>query len=133
MKLTVDANGNDANSPDFDPDNIVQFGYHTVWSDGMRRTLISIVLPQSIPAVIAVGLGHFIWAWNDYFEPLVYLSAARDLQPIALGIQSYNSLFSTEPHLIQASSLLGLLLPVLLFFIFQCFFMRGIAFTGVEK
>jgi multiple sugar transport system permease protein len=97
------------------------------------RTLISIVLPQSLPAVIAVGLGHFIWAWNDYFEPLVYLSAARDLQPIALGIQSYNSLFSTEPHLIQASSLLGLLLPVLLFFVFQRFFMRGIAFTGVEK
>jgi ABC-type glycerol-3-phosphate transport system permease component len=97
------------------------------------RTLISIVLPRSIPAVIAAGLGHFIWAWNDYFEPLVYLSAARDLQPIALSIQSYNSLFSTEPHLIQASSLLGLLLPVVLFFIFQRFFMRGIAFTGVEK
>ena len=36
MILTVDANGNDANSPDFDPENIVQFGYHTVWSDGLR-------------------------------------------------------------------------------------------------
>ncbi|RLC67850.1 MAG: sugar ABC transporter substrate-binding protein [Chloroflexi bacterium] len=36
MLLTVDANGNDATSPDFDPENIVQFGYHTVWSDGLR-------------------------------------------------------------------------------------------------
>lgn len=97
------------------------------------RTLISVILPQSIPAIIAVALGHFIWAWNDYFEPLVYLSAERDLQPIAIAIQSYNALYNNEPHLIQASSLLGLLLPVVLFFIGQRFFMRGIAFTGVEK
>jgi multiple sugar transport system substrate-binding protein len=33
MRLTVDANGNDATSPDFDPDNIVQFGYHTQFTD----------------------------------------------------------------------------------------------------
>jgi multiple sugar transport system substrate-binding protein len=33
MLLTVDANGNDATSPDFDPENIVQFGYHTQWTD----------------------------------------------------------------------------------------------------
>ncbi len=32
MKLTVDANGNDANSPDFDPEEIVQFGFHTQWT-----------------------------------------------------------------------------------------------------
>jgi multiple sugar transport system substrate-binding protein len=31
--LTVDANGNDATSPDFDPENIVQFGYHPTWTD----------------------------------------------------------------------------------------------------
>ncbi|HDQ74135.1 MAG TPA: extracellular solute-binding protein [Chloroflexi bacterium] len=33
LLLTVDANGNDATSPDFDPENIVQFGYHTQWTD----------------------------------------------------------------------------------------------------
>jgi len=97
------------------------------------RTLISVILPQSIPVIIAVGIGHFLWAWNDYFTPLIYLLGNRDLQPIALGIQGYNSLYGTEPHLIQASSLLGLLLPVILFFAVQRFFMQGIVFTGVEK
>ena len=100
---------------------------------GPLRTLILIIVPQAAPVIVAVGLGHFIWAWNDYFEPLIYLSAERDLQPIAIAIQSYNSLFSTEPHLIQASSLLGLLLPVLVFFAGQKYFLRGLAFTGVEK
>jgi len=33
MILTVDVNGNDANSPDFDPENIAQFGYHSQWTD----------------------------------------------------------------------------------------------------
>ncbi|MFQ6100335.1 MAG: carbohydrate ABC transporter permease [Anaerolineae bacterium] len=97
------------------------------------RTLISVILPQSVPVIIAVAVGHFLWAWNDYFTPLIYLSSERDLQPIALGIQKYNSLYGTEPHLIQASSLLGLLLPVIVFFVAQRFFLRGIVFTGVEK
>jgi multiple sugar transport system permease protein len=97
------------------------------------RTLISIILPQSKAAIIAVGLFHFVFAWNDYFGPLVYLSTTRDLQPIALGIQDYNALFSFEPQLIQASSLLGLIVPVAIFFMAQRFFMGGLVITGVEK
>jgi len=100
---------------------------------GPFRILISIILPQSLPVIIAVGLGHFLWSWNDYFTPLIYLLSERDLQPIALGIQGYNSLYGTEPQLIQASSLLGLILPIAVFFIMQKFFMRGLVFTGVEK
>jgi multiple sugar transport system permease protein len=97
------------------------------------RTLISVILPQSMPVVVAVGVLHFVWAWNDYFKPLIYLSAARDLQPISIGIQTYNAIYFTEPQLIQASSLLGLALPVLLFFLAQRFILRGVVLTGVEK
>ncbi|MCP4541772.1 MAG: carbohydrate ABC transporter permease [Chloroflexi bacterium] len=100
---------------------------------GPLRTLLQIILPQSVSVVIAVGILHFMWAWNDYFEPLIYLSAERDLQPIALGIQGYNSLYGTEPNMVQASSLLGLILPVVLFFLAQRYIMRGVVFTGVEK
>jgi multiple sugar transport system permease protein len=97
------------------------------------RTLISIILPQSLPALISVGLLHFVWAWNDYFMPLLYLAGERDLQPIAIGIQEYNALYSFKPHMIQASALLGLIVPVVLFFLAQRYFVRGIVFTGVEK
>jgi multiple sugar transport system permease protein len=97
------------------------------------RTLISVILPQAVPAIIAVSLLHIVYAWNDYMGPLIYLSSNRDLQPIALGIQDYNALYSFEPQLIQASSLLGLILPVVLFFVAQRFFMQGVKFTGVEK
>ncbi len=97
------------------------------------QILVKVVLPQSLPVIVAVAVGHFLWSWNNYFDPLIYLLSERDLHPIALGIQSYNSLYGTEPHLIQASSLLGLLLPVALFFFAQRYFIQGIVFTGVEK
>jgi multiple sugar transport system permease protein len=95
--------------------------------------LVSVILPQSVPALVAVALFHFMFAWNDFFMPLIYLSTARDLQPISIGIQLYNALFFAEPHMVQATALLGLLLPVALFFVAQRYFMRGIVFTGVEK
>ncbi|MCP4541770.1 MAG: extracellular solute-binding protein [Chloroflexi bacterium] len=40
--LTVDVDGNDATSPDFDPENIAQFGFHIVWSDGIRTDLAAL-------------------------------------------------------------------------------------------
>jgi multiple sugar transport system permease protein len=100
---------------------------------GPIRTLTSVILPQSIPALIAVGIFHFMWAWNDFFGPLLYLSTEQDLQPISIAIQGFNARFSARPHLVQSSALLGLLLPVFLFFVAQRVFIRGVVFTGVEK
>jgi len=80
------------------------------------RTLISVILPQSIPALVAVGIFHFMWAWNDFFGPLLYLSAKTELQPIAIGIQAYNARFSARPHMVQASAMLGLIVPLAIFF-----------------
>jgi multiple sugar transport system permease protein len=100
---------------------------------GPIRTLTSVILPQSIPALIAVGIFHFMWSWNDFFGPLLYLSTVQELQPISIAIQGFNARFSARPHLVQSSALLGLLLPVFLFFVAQRVFIRGVVFTGVEK
>ncbi|MFQ5421707.1 MAG: carbohydrate ABC transporter permease [Anaerolineae bacterium] len=100
---------------------------------GPLRRLISVVLPQSIPVLVAVGVFHFIWAWNDFFGPLLYLSTKTELLPIAIGIQRFNAQYSARPHLVQSSAFLGMILPLLLFFLAQRVFMKGIVFTGVEK
>lgn len=97
------------------------------------RTLWSVILPQAKPALVAVGIFHFFYAWNDFFEPLVYLSTRRDLQPIAVGLQIFNSLFDTSPHLIQAGALLALAIPLLIFFFAQRVFLKGIDLSGVNK
>ncbi|HUG83854.1 MAG TPA: carbohydrate ABC transporter permease [Euzebya sp.] len=100
---------------------------------GPLRTLWSVILPQSRPALVAVGLFHFFYAWNDFFEPLVYLSTRRDLQPIAVGLQIFNSIYNTSPHLIQAGAVLALAIPLVVFFLAQRVFLRGIDLSGVTK
>lgn len=100
---------------------------------GPFRILISVIIPQSWPVIVAIALFHFVYAWNDYFEPLIYLLGKPELQPISVGIQRFNFQYDAQPHLIQATSLMGLVLPVILFFLAQRFFMRGVVVTGVEK
>lgn len=97
------------------------------------QILLLVIVPQSWPVIISVALFHLVFAWNDYFEPLIYTLGNPDIQPIAVGIQQFNFRFGQEPHLIQATALLGMLVPVILFFLAQRFFMRGVVITGVDK
>ena len=97
------------------------------------RILTSIIVPQSIPVLVAVGLFHFFWQWNDFFLPLIYLQGNVDAQPLSVGIASFNALYSQKPTLIQAAAVMSIIVPVVIFFFAQRAFMRGIVITGVEK
>jgi multiple sugar transport system permease protein len=97
------------------------------------RVFRSVILPLSVPALIAVSLFHFFFAWNDFFTPLLYLAGKRELQPLSVGIQQYNELYSTQPTLIQAAALMTMAVPVVIFFLAQRFYMQGVVATGVEK
>jgi multiple sugar transport system permease protein len=97
------------------------------------QVLFSVILPQSLPALTAVSLFHFFFAWNDFFAPLIYLASSPDLWPLSVGLQKFNALYGRLPNLIQTGSLITLVLPVVIFFVAQRVFMQGIVFTGVEK
>lgn len=100
---------------------------------GYMRVLWSVILPQSWPAVVAITVFHIVWAWNDYFGPLIYLSTNRDAWPISVALPMFNGIYGQQPQLIQAAALMALILPMILFFIAQRFFIQGIVITGVEK
>jgi multiple sugar transport system permease protein len=97
------------------------------------QILTKVIIPQAWPAIIAVGLFHFVFAWNDYFGPLLYLLGQPDLQPISVGVQIFNFRYSQQPQLVQATSLMAMVLPLVIFFFAQKVFMRGVVITGVEK
>lgn len=100
---------------------------------GPLRILWSIILPQSYPVIIAVVVFHIVFAWNDYFGPLIYLSTSTKNWPISVALSSFNGIYGQQPQLIQAGAFLAILLPMLLFFVAQRFFIQGIVVTGVEK
>ena len=100
---------------------------------GPFRILLWVILPQAVPVLVAVALFHLVFAWNDFFGPLIYLSSRPDLQPLAVGLSRFQALHHTNWPFIEAASLLTLIVPVILFFAAQRVFMQGVVVTGVEK
>ncbi len=100
---------------------------------GPLRILWSVILPQSYPALMAITVFHIVYAWNDYFGPLIYLTGVRDKWPISIALSTFNGIYGARPELIQAASLLTLILPLILFLSAQRFFIQGIVITGVDK
>lgn len=100
---------------------------------GPLRILWSVIIPQSYPALVAVFVFHIVYAWNDYFGPLIYLQTSRNLWPISVALSNLNGIYRSDPQLIQAGAMLALILPLFLFFLAQRFFIQGIVVTGVEK
>ncbi|HEY7702225.1 MAG TPA: carbohydrate ABC transporter permease [Candidatus Limnocylindrales bacterium] len=97
------------------------------------RVLISVIAPQAIPAIVAVTLFHFFFAWNEFLMSLVYVGGNPELWPLSLGMQKFAALYVTRPPLVQASAILAIIVPVVVFFLSQRAFMRGVVMTGVEK
>jgi multiple sugar transport system permease protein len=97
------------------------------------RVLRSVIVPQAVPAIVAVALFHFFYAWNEFLLSLVYVGGAPDLWPLTLGIQQFAALYVTRVPLVQASAIMTLAVPVVIFFLAQRAFVRGVVVTGVEK
>jgi len=100
---------------------------------GPFRILISVIIPQAIPAITAVAIFHVVYAWNDFFTPLIYLSTAPELQPLTVALARFKGIYFDHRSLIQAGTLLTIAIPVLFYFAFQRIFIKGIVFSGVEK
>jgi multiple sugar transport system permease protein len=97
------------------------------------RTFVDVILPQALPALVAVCLFHFFFAWNDFFGPLIYLAGNSEQFPISVGLTLFNGLYASEPQLILAASLIAMVPPLTIFFLAQRVFIQGIVASGVEK
>ena len=86
-----------------------------------------------MPALTAVSLFHFFFAWNDFFGPLIYLAGNREANPITFCLTEFNGLYSTETQLILAAAVISIVPPLAIFFLAQRVFIQGIVVTGVDK
>ncbi len=100
---------------------------------GPIRTFLEVILPQAVPALTAVSLFHFFFAWNDFFGPLIYLAGNRDIVPISVGLNFFNGTYDSDPNLIMAASFIALVIPLIIFFFSQRVFLSGIVVSGAEK
>ena len=99
---------------------------------GPLRILAWIIIPQSIPVIATVALLHFFYIWNELRAASLYLGTRPDLRTISFAIQTSQTFLFTPEHL-EASALVVLIVPVVVLFAFQRFFMHDMVVTGQEK
>jgi len=91
-----------------------------------------LILPLSKPALAVVALFHFMYVWNDFLGPLIYLTEQRNFT-LSVGLQFYQSQHGgTEWHLLMAAATMIVLPVIVLFFFTQRTFIQGIALTGMK-
>jgi ABC-type glycerol-3-phosphate transport system permease component len=100
---------------------------------GPMGILWYVILPQSIPALATVAIFHSLWAWNDFYYPLIYLQS-DDNYTVSLGLQLFNSAYGGGKDMtgMMAASTVVLLPSILIFFFAQRLFIQGVVISGIK-
>jgi multiple sugar transport system permease protein len=97
------------------------------------QILLRVILPLCKPVLLVVALFQFMFTWNDFLGPLIYLTD-QDQFTLALALQAFQSQEGgTAWHHLMAASTLIILPVVVLFFFTQRYFIQGIATTGSKS
>lgn len=99
---------------------------------GHVRIFWAIILPLVKPALITCAIFAFIWSWNDFLGPLLYLTSPENY-PLPIALRLYNDQSSTSDFGATVTASFLALVPVLLFFlVFQRFLVDGVATQGLK-
>lgn len=95
------------------------------------RVYWQIMIPLIQPALLAVGLFQFLFIWNDFFNPLIYLSS-KTTYTLAIGLRFFIGSYATMWNSLMAASLIVVVPPVIVFLIGQRYFVEGVTLTGLK-
>ena len=95
------------------------------------QVLRHVILPISMPALATVVIFTFQASWNDFLQPLIYLQD-QSRYTLTLGLNFFRGSFQVKWSYLMAASLVVVLPVVIVFFLAQRLFIRGIAMTGMK-
>lgn len=90
-----------------------------------------ILLPLATPALVTVALFAFVGAWNDFMGPLIYLNSLEK-RTLALGLVSFQNAWGVDIVQVMAASTVITLPVLVVFFLFQRYFIEGVVTTGLK-
>ena len=99
---------------------------------GEIRLLGTVVVRLAKPAIAAVALFSFLYTFNDFFLPLLYVGATPHRWVLSIGLSEFRSLHQVEWNLTMAATLLMMAPVIVLFFLAQRAFVEGVTLTGVK-
>lgn len=98
---------------------------------GTWTILYRIIIPLSRPALTVLIVFTFLWTWNDFLQPLIYLSSF-DSYPISVGLAFFQGRYSVEWNLFMAATLISIIPVLVLYFFAQRHLIGGISSLGLK-
>jgi len=95
------------------------------------QILWKILVPLAKPAIATVTVFSFIYNWNDFFGPLIYLTRQENMT-LAVGLQLFRGQYDTDYAHMMAGATVAIAPILVIFFIAQDFFVQSIALTGIK-
>ncbi len=96
--------------------------------DGANHTQIffRIILPLSVPALASMAIFQFLWVWNDLLVALVFSGGTVDVAPLTQRLAEMVGNFGRNTHILPAGAFISLIVPLIVFFALQRYFVRGL-------
>jgi multiple sugar transport system permease protein len=100
---------------------------------GYFKTFWRVMLPLAGPALAAVAILQFQGTWNDFFWPLILFGqGSPHLYTVQLGLAEFTFTYQTQWPQLMAASIIAILPIVIIFLVFQRFFIAGVTAAGVK-
>lgn len=102
--------------------------------DGAGHSTIfwRIILPLSVPALASYAIFQFLWVWNDLLVALVFSGGTPDVAPITQRLAELTGTRGSEWHRLTAGAFVSMIVPLLVFFGLQRYFVRGLLAGGLK-
>ena len=89
-------------------------------------------MPLSVPAIASLAIFQFMWVWNDLLIALIFLGGTPNVAPMTVTIAQLVSSLGGGWQLLTAAAFISMLLPLVIFFTLQRYFVRGILAGSVK-
>ncbi len=98
---------------------------------GEVRIFTSIILPLTMPAIAAVAIFQFMWVWNDLLVALVFMTGSNNA-PMTVIVRTLVGAYGSGWHLMTAAAFISMVLPLVIFFSLQRYFVTGLTAGSVK-
>lgn len=108
--------------------------FESAWIDGASHftAFIRLVLPLSLPAIASFAIFQFLWVWNDLLVALVFLGTNPDVAIVTSRLTAMVGTKGEAWHLLTAGAFITMVIPLIVFFSLQRYFVRGILAGSVK-
>jgi alpha-glucoside transport system permease protein len=98
---------------------------------GDLTIFLRMIIPLSVPALASLGIFQFMWVWNDLLMALVFMNNP-ETQPVTVRIQAMLGTYASEWDIMSASAFISMVVPLVVFFALQRYFVTGLTAGAVK-